>query len=156
MEHVVNYTYDELNVGDTATMVREVTDKDVQIFAFNSGDLNPIHLDEEYAAQHKFGKRVAHGMWVGSLLSALMATKLPGPGGFYLSQDLKFKNPVFLGDTLTVKVEVAQKKRRNIVEFDCSVTNQDGDLVVKGVANIMIGNEKVEWPKPQVPEVSVL
>ena len=156
MEQVVNLTYDELNVGDSATLVKEVTDRDIQIFAYNSGDLNPIHLDEEYAAQHKFGKRVAHGMWVGSLLSALMATKLPGAGGFYLSQELKFKTPVYIGDTLTVKVEVAQKKRRNIVELECTVTNQDGELAVKGVANIMIGNDRVTWPKPELPEVQVL
>ncbi|MEM9444128.1 MAG: MaoC family dehydratase [Verrucomicrobiota bacterium] len=127
-----NIPFSEIKVGDVASLERPVKIEDLELFAEATGDYNPIHLDESFAKQTDYGKCIAHGMWVGSLISALLATKLPGPGGVYLSQSLKFHRPAFVGDILTVKVTVLAKKRRNILIMECEVTNQHQKMVVKG------------------------
>ena len=94
---ISNCPFDELRVGDTASLVRIVGRDDIDLFAAVSGDLNPTHLDKVFASTDLFGHVVAHGMWTASLISALLGTRLPGPGTIYLEQDLHFRKPVALG-----------------------------------------------------------
>ena len=109
MDIIENKTFDEIQLGDKAALVRALTKDDIELFAVMSGDVNPAHLDEEYAKSDPFHQIIAHGMWGGSLIAALLGTKLPGPGTVYLGQTLKFIRPVVVGDTLTVTVIVAGK-----------------------------------------------
>ena len=102
--HLRNRTFDELAIGDSASMVRIVGRDDIDLFAAVSGDTNPAHLDASFAAGDIFGHVVAHGMWTGALVSAALGTRLPGPGTIYLGQDLRFCKPVAPGDTITVTV----------------------------------------------------
>src|SRR6218665_3329812 len=104
-----NRTFDELTVGDSASLERQLTSEDIQLFAVMSGDVNPAHLDAEYAAATQFHGVIAHGMWGGALISALLGTRLPGPGTVYLGQTLKFLAPVRVGDTLTIRVTVSAR-----------------------------------------------
>ncbi|MGB1140144.1 MAG: MaoC family dehydratase, partial [Halioglobus sp.] len=125
MPQLTNFTYDEIAIGQQASWSREVTERDVQLFAAVSGDANPVHLDEAFAAATQFGERIAHGMLSGAFVSAALAMVLPGPGAIYLGQSLKFRLPVKLGDTVTVKLEVTGKNdRRKIVTLDCKAYNQ--------------------------------
>ena len=104
MDMIENRTFDEINVGDSASLVRKLSMKDIDLFAVMSGDVNPAHVDEEYARSDMFHKIIAHGMWGAALISTLLGTKLPGPGTIYLGQTLNFRHPVTLGDTITVTV----------------------------------------------------
>ena len=106
---ISNVTFDEIAISDTATYTRLITNQEVEAFAAISGDHNPLHLDPEYAATTAFGECIAHGMLTGALISAAIAMQLPGPGSVYLSQNIQFRAPVFLGDTLTVTLEVTNK-----------------------------------------------
>ena len=106
---ISNVTFDEIAIGDTATYTRLITNQEVEAFAAVSGDHNPLHLDPEYAATTAFGECIAHGMLTGALISAAIAMQLPGPGSVYLSQNIQFRAPVFLGDTLTVTLEVTEQ-----------------------------------------------
>ena len=99
-----NLTFDEMKVGDTANLFRTLSKEDIELFAVMSGDVNPAHVDEEYARSNMFHKISAHGMWGESLISTLLGTKLPGPGAIYLSQTLFFHHPVTIGDTINVTV----------------------------------------------------
>lgn len=150
-----NTKYSDLNVGDTASLEHTVKESDIQLFALSTGDINPIHLDKEFAKTQMYGQQIAHGMWTGSLISTLLATKLPGPGGVYRSQNLKFKKPVFIGDTLTASVTVTNKRRSGLVELDCQVVNQDGVVVATGNCSVTALDEDVELPKPRLPEVEI-
>lgn len=122
-------------VGDRVVVTETITDQMVRAFAEVSGDKNPIHLDDEYASQTRFKKRIAHGMLCASLISRALAQDL-GPGGIYLSQTLKFLSPVFIGDTVTIELTVSQL-RRGIGSIETLVKNQHGELCVKGEAVIM-------------------
>ena len=145
-----NYTYDELEVGQTATFTREVTERDIELFAAASGDLNPLHLDPEFAASTQFGERIAHGMLTGGFFSAALAMALPGPGCLYRSQTLRFRLPVKIGDVVTVTLEVIEKKdRTRLVTLDCKAANQDGKLVTTGTAEVIAPTEKLVLPEPQ-------
>jgi acyl dehydratase len=125
-------------VGDTVSESVTITDEMVQLFAKCTGDFNPIHLDEEYAKNTRFKRRIAHGMLSGGLISRVLAMKL-GTGGIYLGQSLKFLNPVYIGDTLTVKVTVKSfRAEKGIASLDTTVQNQDNEFVIKGDATIMI------------------
>jgi 3-hydroxybutyryl-CoA dehydratase len=127
-----------LSVGDAAEISRIVTDEDVRAFAEVTGDHNPVHLDEEYAAGTRFGRRIAHGMLGASLISAVLANELPGRGTVYLSQTLRFNAPVFLGDTVTARVVVKQvREDKPIVTFETVCTNQRGERVVEGEAVVL-------------------
>jgi len=155
MQHLENYTFDELTVGDQASTERTLVEKDLILFAAASGDVNPIHLDADYAAKTPFKQRIAHGIWSGSLISATIATVMPGPGSVYLGQSLKFLRPVVLGDTLKIELEVISKnERKKSVEIKCTVTNQDGKAVVKGVADVLAPTEKQKVDRPQLPEIT--
>lgn len=102
IEWIENVTYDELSVGQSARLIRTLTEADIQAFAAVSGDTNPAHLNAEYANDTAFHGVIAHGMWGGALISALLGTQFPGPGTIYMEQNLHFTKPVRIGDTLTV------------------------------------------------------
>jgi phosphate acetyltransferase/phosphate butyryltransferase len=154
MDTIENRTFDELKVGDSASLARTLTRADIELFAVMSGDVNPAHLDDEYARSDMFHKVIAHGMWSGALISTVLGTQLPGPGTIYLGQSLRFLKPVGLGDTVTVTLTVARldpEKRR--VTLDCTVTNQDGQQVATGTAEVIAPAEKVSRPRIVLPEV---
>ncbi|PAV27006.1 3-hydroxybutyryl-CoA dehydratase [Tamilnaduibacter salinus] len=155
MEQLENITYNELSVGDSATFSRTLTERELLLFAAVSGDVNPVHLDSEFAANSLFGERIAHGMWSGSLISAALATVLPGPGTIYLGQDLSFRQPVRLNDTLTVTLTVAEKKPKNRVIIECVVTNQNGEAVTQGNATVLAPSEKQSVDAPRLPEITI-
>ena len=102
-------TIDQLNIGDRASISKQITERDVIRFAELTGDINPIHMDKLYAEESIFGERIAHGMLTASLISAVLGVKLPGPGNIYVSQSLKFRAPVKFGDTIEAVVEVVEK-----------------------------------------------
>ena len=127
-----------LSVGDAAEMRKTITEEDVRAFAELTGDHNPVHLDEEYAAGTRFGRRIAHGMLGASLISAVLANELPGRGTVYLSQTLRFTAPVFLGDTVTARVVVkAVREDKPVVTLETFCTNERGERVVEGEAVVL-------------------
>lgn len=155
MDSLENITYDELNVGDSATYTRTLTEQELILFAAVSGDVNPVHLDREYAANTIFKERVAHGMWSGALISAALATIMPGPGTIYLEQSLNFRRPVKLEDTLTVRLTVARKEEKHRVVFDCEVRNQRDETVVVGEAKVIAPSDKVSLDRPKLPRITI-
>ena len=127
-----------LEVGATASRSKTFTAHDVELFAEASGDHNPLHLDETYAATTVFKRRIVHGMLTAGLISAVLANDLPGPGSIYLSQSLQFKAPVYLGDTITVTVEVtAFRPSRRFATLRTTGVNQEGTLVIEGEALVI-------------------
>lgn len=131
-------TYDEINIGDTASFTKTMSETDIYLFAGITGDLNPAHVDAVTAADGMFKQRIAHGMLSGSFISTVLAMKLPGPGTIYLGQELSFRGPVFIGDTITARVECTEKlEQRKWLKFKTTVTNQDGKLVVDGSATVI-------------------
>ncbi len=156
MEFLENKTYDELQVGDSATFSRTLTKEDVWLFACVSQDYNPVHLDEEYAKTTMFDGTVAHGMICASMLSAAVANLLPGPGSIYLGQEFKLRNPARPGDILTGEVKVLEKKRlKNIVLIECTIKNQDGKVCFSGISTVIAPSEKLRVPKPKLPVVTM-
>ena len=127
-----------LQVGDTARRTITVTDDQIRAFAQASGDHNPVHLDDAYAAATMFGRRIAHGLLTASFISAVIGNDLPGPGTIYMGQDLKFKAPVYIGDTVTVTVVVTKYRAdRRIATLATTCTNQDGKVVLEGEAVVL-------------------
>ncbi|WP_417566783.1 MaoC/PaaZ C-terminal domain-containing protein [Marinobacter sp.] len=155
LDTLENITYDELNEGDTAIFTRTLSEDELVLFAAVSGDVNPVHLDSDFAATSMFKERIAHGMWSGSLISAALATVMPGPGTIYLEQCLSFKRPVRLDDTLTVNLKVLRKEPKNRVVVACDVRNQNGQRVVFGEAKVIAPTEKVSLHKPQLPKITI-
>lgn len=154
MDFIENRTFDEIAVGDTASLSRTLTRADIELFAVMSGDVNPAHLDEEYARSDMFHKIIAHGMWGGALISTLLGTHLPGPGAIYLSQTLRFRRPVVLGDTVTVSVKaIAKDIEKHRITFACICVNQRGEEVISGSAEVIAPIEKVKRPRVALPEV---
>lgn len=132
------YTVQELEVGQEDSFAKTITEGDVSLYAGVTGDLNPAHINEEYAKDTMFKGRIAHGMFGAGLISAVLGTKLPGPGAIYVSQELKFTAPVQFGDTITATAKVKSKneeKNRVVIETIC--TNQDGKEVITGEAVLM-------------------
>jgi 3-hydroxybutyryl-CoA dehydratase len=132
------YYIEDLSVGMSASYAKTVTEADVILFAGLSGDDNPMHVNEEFAAETMFNGRIAHGMFSAALISAVLGTRLPGPGSIYITQFLKFKAPVRIGDTLTATAtvkEVDTDRRRVTLETMCTVK---GKLVVDGEAVMMV------------------
>lgn len=133
---------DQLQVGDRASMARTVTEADVVLFAGVTGDANPVHLNEAWARSTRFGGRIAHGMLTAGYISAVLGTRLPGPGVIYLEQTLRFRKPVRIGDTITATVEVAdinREKRRVRLATIC--TNEEGVEVLTGEALVLVPGE---------------
>lgn len=155
MEYLENRTFDEIQVGDSASLTRTLTEKDIQVFAIMSGDINPAHVDIEYARSEMFHKIIGHGMWGGALISTVLGTQLPGPGTIYISQNIRFKKPVAIGDTLTVKVTAIEKKpEKNRVVFSCECHNQRDEMVMEGQAEVIAPTKKIRRPKAILPEIS--
>ncbi len=156
IEYIENVTYDEISMGQSARLLRTLTLQDIQAFAAVSGDTNPAHLNSEYANDTLFHGVIAHGMWGGALISALLGTQFPGPGTIYLEQVLHFTKPVRIGDTLAVTVTVISmddaKKR---LELDCQVVNQKGDRVLHGTARVLAPSQKVRLPKVNAPQIQL-
>ena len=138
MPMLENLTFDEITVGQAASYTRTVTEDDLLLFAAVSGDVNPVHLDEAFAAGTQFKGRIAHGMYTGGLISAAIAMTLPGPGTIYLGQDLRFERPVRIGDTITVQltvlenIEVPLYYRGHITAEDRQRCRELADLVGLG------------------------
>jgi len=154
MDYIENKTFDEIKVGDSASLSRTLTADDVKLFAVMSGDVNPAHVDEEFARSDLFHKIVAQGMWGGALISTVLGTELPGPGTIYLGQTLKFTKPVGLGDTVIATVTAAEKDpEKHRVSFECRCTNQNGEMVISGSAQVMAPTEKVKRPRAVLPQV---
>jgi 3-hydroxybutyryl-CoA dehydratase len=131
-------TYDTLSIGDSATFTKTLSETDIYLFAGITGDLNPAHVDAVTAAQGMFKQRIAHGMLSASFISTVLAMKLPGPGTIYAGQNLQFRGPVFIGDTVTARVECIEKiEARKWAKFKTTVTNQDGKLVVDAEATVI-------------------
>ena len=150
MSTITNYTYDEIDIGQSATYSRTITQREITLFAAASGDVNPLHLDPEYAATTPFEKPIAHGILSASLISAAIALKLPGPGVVYVGQSLRFMRPVKAGDELTAK-----RDDKKFVTLDCEIVNQHGKPVVTGEALVLAPSEKVTIDTPALPDITV-
>ena len=128
-----------LQPGDKASRTTAITDEMIRAFAALTGDTNPVHLDDTYAAGTRFGRRIAHGMIAAGLISAALANDLPGPGTVYLSQTLQFKAPVYPGDTLTTAVEVKSvRPDKPIVTLGTVCKNQNDVIVLEGEAVVLV------------------
>jgi 3-hydroxybutyryl-CoA dehydratase len=139
MKTIENVPFDDIFVGQTCEHQTTVSEQDILLFAKVSGDNNPIH-----------------GMYTAALVSAAMALELPGPGSIYLTQTMKFRQPVKIGDTLTVHIEVTRKRAgKNFVTFTTLVTNQHGKKVLTGDATAQVPSEKIVLPAPELPPVSI-
>lgn len=129
----------DIQVGDEASRTLVISDDTIRGFAEVTGDTNPVHLDDEYAAGTRFGRRIAHGMIAAGVVSATLANDLPGPGTLYLNQTLTFTLPVFPGDTITATVKVISvRPDKPIVTLSTVCTNQDGEVVLEGGAIVMV------------------
>jgi phosphotransacetylase/acyl dehydratase len=154
IDRIENRTFDELQRGDTASLVRTLMNKDIELFAIMSGDVNPAHVDEAFAKSDVFHKVVAHGMWGGALFSTVLGTQLPGPGTIYVDQSLHFRRPIGLGDTITVSVRVVSKNEQTKrVVFDCRAVNEHGLDVITGTAEVIAPSEKISRPRIVMPDV---
>ena len=142
--HLVNRTYDEIQVGDSAALTRTLMPEDVRLFAVLTGDLNPAVQEEGGSTTGMFREMVAHGMWSGSLVSTLLGTQFPGPGTQLIDQRLHFARPVNIGDTITITLTARQKFDHNRhVLLDCSCVNQEGLVVVHGTVEVQAPTEKI-------------
>jgi phosphotransacetylase/acyl dehydratase len=151
-----NRTFEEMAIGETASLSHTVAQRDIDLFATVTGDVNPAHVDPEYAATDMFHHIIIQGMWGAGLISATLGTKLPGPGTIYLGQELRFRRPVSIGDTITATVTVREKKAaKSDVTLDTVCTNQHGEEVITGSAFARAPTEKVRLPRTVLPEVRV-
>ncbi len=151
-----NRPFDQLQVGDSASLTRVASEQDIALFAAVSGDINPAHMDPAFAAQDRFGHVIVHGLWTAALISAVLGTELPGPGTLYLGQQLRFSRPVAPGDTITATVTVLSKEEdRGRVLLDTRCTNQRGEEVLSGQATVLAPREPIAWPRRPLPAVAV-
>lgn len=140
MEELYGYSYDEIDVGMTDVFSKTVTEADIMAYAGVSGDTNPVHLNEEFAKGTMFKTRIAHGMLSSGFISTVFGTKLPGPGCIYISQTLKFKAPVQIGDTVIARVTALEKDdSKNFIKFE-TVCHVGDTVVISGEAMIMVPN----------------
>ena len=134
-----HFIYMKLKIGDTASISKKITEKEILAFAELSGDNNPVHLDEGFAEKTRFGQRIAHGMLGASLISAVLGTALPGSGSIYLSQILHFIGPIYLDDTVTARVTVTKvRKDKSIVTLETVCENQSGKTQIRGEAVVLV------------------
>ena len=156
MQFIENRTFDELAIGDSAELTRTLRKEDIELFAILSGDVNPAHVDEDFAKSDIFHKVIAHGMWGGALISAVLGTELPGPGTIYVDQSLHFHRPVGLGDTVVVRVTVRSKDiATKQVVLDCACLNQASEILIEGEARVVAPTQKVRRPRAMLPEVHI-
>ena len=145
---MIGITIDAIAVGDSAQITRRVTDGDIAAFVDAVGDYNPMHADREYAASTVFKEPIAPGIWTAGLISAVIGTRLPGPGAIYLSQDLKFLKPVKAGDSISARVEVLEVNReRNRIRLRTVCTNQRAEDVLTGEAVVMPSRTPVHYTR---------
>ncbi len=154
-EMIENHPYEEIRVGQSAELQRTLTRDDIIMFSKVSGDLNPTHVDLDYARGSERGVVTGHSLWSSGLISSLLGNLLPGPGTVYSKQDMQFHRPVALDDRVTARIKVREKGAENRVVFDCDVTNQQGETVMTGVAEVIAPTEKISLAKAVLPEVSV-
>lgn len=129
-------------IGQEASCSKTMTETDLVVFAGLSGDFNPIHIDREYAKETRFKQRIAHGMLTSSLLSQLLGVHLPGKGSIYVEQNIRFKAPVFIGDTVTAKATIQEiDEERRILTLLTECFNQNEKLVLTGTAKMMVPEE---------------
>ena len=146
---MIGITIESIAVGDSAQITRRVTDGDIAEFVDAVGDHNPVHADREYAASTAFEEPIAPGIWTAGLISAVIGTRLPGPGAIYLSQDLKFLKPVKAGDSISARVEVLEVNReKNRVRLRTVCTNQRAEDVLTGEAVVMPSRTPVHYTRP--------
>ena len=156
MEYIENKIFSEINVGDSASLEHTLTIKDIELFAIMSGDVNPAHVDIEFAKDDMFHGIIAHGMWGAALISTLLGTTLPGPGTIYLGQTLKFSHPIRLGDLVSVSVTVTNKHAdKNIIEFECKCITQDNKVAISGVANVIAPTAKIKRERIVMPDITI-
>ncbi|MGK0498799.1 MAG: acyl dehydratase [Oceanicoccus sp.] len=156
MSNLTNFTYDEISIGQTASYSKTLSEDDLVLFAAVSGDVNPVHLDADFAATTMFKERIGHGAWTGSVISAALALELPGPGTIYIGQTLSFRAPVKVGDCITIELEVTAKNdSKNFVTISTTAVNQKGKTVAKGVADVMAPTDKLSLPRPELPPISI-
>ncbi|EPZ14567.1 bifunctional enoyl-CoA hydratase/phosphate acetyltransferase [Thauera terpenica 58Eu] len=155
-QFIQNRTFDEIQVGDFAELVRTLRPQDIHLFAAMSGDVNPTHVDLEYARSSQFREVVGHSMWGSTLISTVLGTEFPGPGTVYVSQGLNFWRPITIGDTLTITVTCKEKFDHNHhIIFECVALNQDGLKVIDGLAEVLAPTEKIKRARVVLPEVTI-
>ena len=131
-------TIQTIQMGDSASFTKTVTECDVVLYAGISGDFNPAHIDAEAASKSMFKQRIAHGMLSAGFISNVLGMQLPGPGTIYLGQEMRFLKPVYIGDAVTATVTVIERiEEKNRLKLETIVTNQRGEAVISGVATVM-------------------
>ncbi|ALM82586.1 bifunctional enoyl-CoA hydratase/phosphate acetyltransferase [Bordetella sp. N] len=157
MDRIENRTYAELNIGDSASLARTLSHRDIELFSVMAGDAAPMNLDEGVTHSEQFQATVAHGMWAVALLSTVLGTRLPGPGTMFLDQALHFVKPIAVGDAITVSVRViAKDDATRRVTLDCRAVNQNGEDVITGVVQVAAPTEKVSRPRAVLPDVELV
>lgn len=142
---IISKSIEQIQKGDSGSFTKTVTESDIVLFGGISGDLNPAHFNEEYAKNSMFKARIAHGMLSATFISTVLGMNLPGPGTIYLSQEMKFLKPVYIGDTVTAIVKALDIiPEKNRVVFETKVENQRKELVIAGTAVVMPPKEKKE------------
>lgn len=133
-------------IGENTEVSKTISETDVYLFAGISGDFNPVHVNRVCAEESRFGKQIAHGILVGSLLSNALGMKLPGPGTIYMEQSMKFLNPVYIGDTVTARVEISEiiNETKNILKLRTRIFNQNKDMVLDGYAVVKAPEKEIE------------
>jgi len=156
MSELSNTVYDDIQVGQRSSYSKTFTEDMLVLFAEVSGDLNPVHLDNEFAATTMFKERIAHGAWTSSVISAALGSVFPGPGSIYRKQEVAFLRPVKVGDTITVTLEVLEKNDKSkalILKTD--VVNQHGKAVASGIADVIAPVERCTVPSPVLPSITI-
>ncbi len=140
----MSYTINDMFIGQKASFEKTITESDVLLFSGISGDINPVHINDLVAKHSIFGKRVAHGVLVSGLTSAVLGMQLPGEGTIYLGQDNKFRRPVYIGDTVKATCEVIELNvDKNIARLATTTTNQNNEVVIEGIAVVMAPKKTV-------------
>lgn len=152
-----NRVFDEIGIGDHASVTRRIRMEDIELFSVISGDVNPAHLDPDYASTTMFHHIISQGVLTAGLISAVLGTRLPGPGTIYLGQDLKFRAPVSPGDTITATVTVTTRDpAKHRLVLDCRCVNQDGVEVIRGIATVQAPTEKISRAAMPLPDVRLM
>ena len=151
-----NRCFDEINIGDTASIKRTLTVRDVQLFATVSGDVNPTHLDLELVKQLGAKELSAHSMWLGAQISGLLGNELPGPGTVYAGQDLEFHAPLAIGEEITISIIAREKfaETRKVI-FDCLGVNARGETIMSGIARVVAPHTRIIMDRPDAAKVSI-
>ena len=153
---VENRTFDEIRIGESASLSKTITREDIDLYAAVSGDVNPTHFDETFARAARAPGVVAHSMLAAGLISNVLGNKLPGAGTIYRGQDLRFRRPVQVGDTVKVTVTAREKRPEDhVILFDCDCTNQGGETVLSGTAEVRAPTEHLQIPAHELPTVQL-